>query len=266
MTQHGKACLALDTHLPSPASGTENATTTIAPTTTSLSVAQRTDSNVSDRYEANEGSRSTAESEKERRPIGKKRALEHSRQAAALHKGADAIERLAEASAKRTKLAADLLKVEEERSMIELFSMPDTNPDLKRQFMQLSQLKAIAKLQRETQSNQTPPATLRLTQQATPSLAANLPSPVSRIPPDQSPYSVPLSAQQKIAPPSSNGESQISALPSSSNRPPVPHSQSNFSSARLLQYAGSTPYPFDNPPGSDTQTPNNDGCIDSILN
>lgn len=36
-------------------------------------------------------------------PVGKKRALEHYKQVAALHKGATAIERLAEASAKRTK-------------------------------------------------------------------------------------------------------------------------------------------------------------------
>lgn len=120
-----------------------------------LSDIRPSDTPVNDNENTDPVAHSPASKEKAKRPIGKKRALDNSTHAAALHKGANAIERLAQASAKRTKLAEDMLKVEEERSMIDLFSMPDTNPELKKKFMELSQLKALAKLQSQISTQQT---------------------------------------------------------------------------------------------------------------
>lgn len=91
----------------------------------------------------------SAPSDKGERPTGKKRALELSKQSMALHKGATAIDKLAEASCKRTKLAEEMLQVDKQRSLIQLFSMPDTNPLMKEKFMRLSQEKALDDLERQ---------------------------------------------------------------------------------------------------------------------
>lgn len=96
-------------------------------------------------------------SEKSTRPIGTKRALEISKQSIALNKGADAIDKLAEASCKRTKLAEEMLKIDKERALIELFSMPNANPQMKERFMLLKQQKALDELER--QINQSKPNT-----------------------------------------------------------------------------------------------------------
>lgn len=64
--------------------------------------------------------------------MGTKRALEQCKHAVALHRGADAIKKLAEASAKHMKLVEVMLKIEKERTMMKLFSMAKNSPDMKR--------------------------------------------------------------------------------------------------------------------------------------
>jgi len=96
---------------------------------------------------------------KKERPVGAKRALEISKQVSALHRGAEGIEKLAEASYKRTKVAEDMLQVEKQQSMIALFSMPGTDPAVQQRFLQLSQLKALAALEKEV----SPPESLQPT-------------------------------------------------------------------------------------------------------
>lgn len=59
-----------------------------------------------------------------RRPSSTKRLLKISSQVAALHKGADGIEKLARAAQKRTKMAEEMGKVQKQQSIIALFSMP----------------------------------------------------------------------------------------------------------------------------------------------
>ena len=77
---------------------------------------------------------SSSRSEKRKRPVGTKRALEISKQVLALHKGAEAMEKLAEASQKRTKLAVNLIEIDKQNSLVALFSMSETNPNLKKNY------------------------------------------------------------------------------------------------------------------------------------
>lgn len=49
-----------------------------------------------------------------------------SKQIAALHRGADGIEKLVEASLKRTKLAEEMLLIDQQRSIVALFFIPGT--------------------------------------------------------------------------------------------------------------------------------------------
>lgn len=93
----------------------------------------------------NHSSSSTAQ----KRPVGTKRALEQSKQYSALHKGADAIEAIAETSRKKVKIAEEMMSIDKQKSMIALFSMPGTNPQMKTKFMELSQLKALKELEKE---------------------------------------------------------------------------------------------------------------------
>lgn len=59
--------------------------------------------------------------------MGKKRSIGTARQFTAIEEGGKAIERMSEASRKRTKVAKDMLKVDRKKSMILLFSMPDAD-------------------------------------------------------------------------------------------------------------------------------------------
>lgn len=95
------------------------------------------------------GEVSVSDGRPRRRPIGNKRSLEATKQYHALGKGADGITKLAEASNKRNKVAEEMLSVEKQQSLIALFSMPGTNPELRSRFIELSQLKAIASLEKE---------------------------------------------------------------------------------------------------------------------
>lgn len=81
-----------------------------------------------------------------RRPTGPKRALEISKQVAALHKGADGIEKLARAAHKRTKVAEEVVKIQKQQSMIALFSMPGTDLEKLQELIEISQAKVLASL------------------------------------------------------------------------------------------------------------------------
>lgn len=81
--------------------------------------------------------------------MGAKRALELSKQVAAVNQRAEGAVKLTEATFKRTKRAAEMLLIDKQQSMIALFSMPGTNAALETRFVQLSQKKALASLEGE---------------------------------------------------------------------------------------------------------------------
>lgn len=70
-----------------------------------------------------------------------------------MHKGAEGIEKLAEASLKRTKIAEEMLQIDKQQSMIALFSMPGTESSVQRRFIELSQMKALENLEGELMGN-----------------------------------------------------------------------------------------------------------------
>lgn len=90
----------------------------------------------------------TLDREEKKRPIGNKRSIDLANHVAALHKGADAIDKMAEASRKRTKIAEEALSIDRQKSLISLFSMADTDPNIRRRFLRLSQLQALAELEK----------------------------------------------------------------------------------------------------------------------
>lgn len=77
-----------------------------------------------------------------------KRAIEHAKQVIELHKGAGAIEKMADASRKRAKVAEEMIDLDKQRSMIALFSMPGTDEDVRKEFMELAQMKAFSEMQK----------------------------------------------------------------------------------------------------------------------
>lgn len=66
----------------------------------------------------------------------------------ALHRGAEAKDKMPEASRKRTKLAEEGLSIDKQKSLISLFSMADTDLQLRRRFLRVSQFQALAELQK----------------------------------------------------------------------------------------------------------------------
>lgn len=92
------------------------------------------------------GSPASKESEGFSRPVGTKRLSQMDKHVKALHRGADGIEMLAEASKKRNALAAELLEVEKQRAMITLFSMEGTDPSKRAKFISLAQEDALEKM------------------------------------------------------------------------------------------------------------------------
>lgn len=64
-----------------------------------------------------------------------------------MHLGAYGIEKLAEEANKRTKLSEKFLQVERQHSMVNLFSMPGTDPQMRTQFLQLTQQSALRDLE-----------------------------------------------------------------------------------------------------------------------
>ncbi|PXF40330.1 hypothetical protein BWQ96_09961 [Gracilariopsis chorda] len=84
-----------------------------------------------------------------RRPTGTKRALEVSNQVAALNKGAERIDKMAATSMKWTKGAGEMLGVDKQRALIELFSMSGTDPQLREKCLMLKQRKALLELEQE---------------------------------------------------------------------------------------------------------------------
>lgn len=93
------------------------------------------------------GNMASSTPQKKDRPVGKKRALEISNQVKALRKGAEGIEKLAAASEKRVKLQQRMLEIEEQKAMINLFSMQGTDVEMRAKFMQLAQEKAIQSME-----------------------------------------------------------------------------------------------------------------------
>lgn len=91
------------------------------------------------------------------RPTGTKRASEVTKQVAALNKGADSIEKLVEASLKRTKIAENMLEIERQQSLVALFSMPGTEAAMQKRFIALSQAKALATLEQDILSTERAP-------------------------------------------------------------------------------------------------------------
>ena len=81
------------------------------------------------------------------RPSGTKRSIDNAKQMLALHKGAEAIEKMAEASRKRTKIAQEMLELDKQKSMVALFSMPGTDEGIRKEFMRLAQMRALSELQ-----------------------------------------------------------------------------------------------------------------------
>lgn len=77
------------------------------------------------------------------------RSLEMTRQMQALQRGAHGIKKLAEAAAKRTNIAEEILSVGRQQSMISLFSMPGTDKFLQERFIRLSQVKALSCFEEE---------------------------------------------------------------------------------------------------------------------
>lgn len=185
-----------------------------------------------------------------------------------MHKGADAIQCLAEASAKRTKLAADLLMVEEERARIELFSMPETNPDLKKQFIELSQLRALEKLRSDTRlqsrASAAGPSEWRL-----PSTPGANRSSFENTPPSSnaSDHATNENAgpnQRVFSPTSDANRNSCEPAPSSSNAS-VRTTDDNVTNN--LQHAGSTPFHFIDLSSLQSERNNsNDSGIGLLLN
>lgn len=91
-------------------------------------------------------SQSATPTESKVRPAGTKRALENAKQMLALHKGAEAIEKMAEASRKRTKIAEQMLALDKQKSMVTLFSMPGTDEGMRMEFMRVTQMRALSEL------------------------------------------------------------------------------------------------------------------------
>ena len=54
---------------------------------------------------------------------------------------------MAEASRKKTKIAEEALSIDKQKSLISLFSMADTDPEVRKRFLHLSQLQALAELE-----------------------------------------------------------------------------------------------------------------------
>lgn len=83
-----------------------------------------------------------------KQPIKNKRSLDSTNHLAALHNGADTIEKIAKASRKRTRTVKETLSSDEQNSLISLSSMVDTEPHLKRRFIHLSRMQALPDLEK----------------------------------------------------------------------------------------------------------------------
>lgn len=81
-------------------------------------------------------------------PIGSETSLEMSRQVSALKKGAEAVKSIDEASRKRCNIAKEMLSIDKYRSMIALFSRPGTDESMKARFVYLTQMRALANLEK----------------------------------------------------------------------------------------------------------------------
>lgn len=74
-----------------------------------------------------------------KRPEGTKKAIEKLHVNAALNRGAQAIESLVRQSEKRNIISSQSLAVQERNSSISLFTMPGTDPEVFRRFMEIQQ-------------------------------------------------------------------------------------------------------------------------------
>lgn len=99
-----------------------------------------------------DNSNTPASTPKKERPMGNKRALEHSKQLVILSKGAKAIEEIAESSRKKAKVAEGLLEVQKQKSYIDLFSLPGTDPSKLQKFRELYQAKVLNDLEKRSQN------------------------------------------------------------------------------------------------------------------
>lgn len=90
------------------------------------------------------------------RPSGDKRALKLSRQFNALKNWAKAIEKIAKPSNKKCKIFQEMLDLDCQRLMIDLFSPSGTDEKIKSRFLKLTQLKALESLERmQSRSSET---------------------------------------------------------------------------------------------------------------
>lgn len=83
------------------------------------------------------------------RPVGNKRSLEQSKQVAVLNRGAMAVEKLAESSRKKARVTEGMLEVEGQKRLVDIFSMPGTDPETMARFRELAQNKELKRLERE---------------------------------------------------------------------------------------------------------------------
>lgn len=75
-----------------------------------------------------------------------------------ISKGAEAIEKMAESSRKRAKVAEELLKIDKQKSLMALFSMEGTDPSMKKQFLELAQQNALKELDAISGKHEAPAA------------------------------------------------------------------------------------------------------------
>ena len=80
--------------------------------------------------------------------VGSKRAHAFSSQANTLHRGADRIEQLAKAAKHRNDIAEELLYVEKQKAVTELFRLPGTNEILRNRYLQVAQSEALKRLEK----------------------------------------------------------------------------------------------------------------------
>ena len=80
--------------------------------------------------------------------VGSKRAHAFSSQANALHRGADGIEQLAKAAKRRNDIAEQLLDVEKQKAITDLFRLPGTSAILRNRYLRVAQSEALKRLEK----------------------------------------------------------------------------------------------------------------------
>ena len=87
------------------------------------------------------------------RPIGAKKAIEKARKERAHEVSARGIARIAEMSAKKAEVASSMLQIEEAKHCLSIMSLPEVDPNLKKQYIQLLQQQALEKMRRSMQAS-----------------------------------------------------------------------------------------------------------------